>query len=165
MIQIICDENGNPQKAGYSQHYGGAKRDWSDVEKVDGTHPKVYIAKNNHASYYTRGTDNGDIDDGFSDFPDDHSGGGKCLENTSANPQVSEDNEHHIQLINNQNWLNFEGRWGEQVHVTNIAGKSPKGPVFRHSQPYNGIKSDYWYRPEANMWIEPMYWSSVLKEG
>lgn len=21
MIQIICDEDGNPQKAGYSQHY------------------------------------------------------------------------------------------------------------------------------------------------
>ncbi|MFW6142190.1 MAG: hypothetical protein ACOC53_06495 [Candidatus Saliniplasma sp.] len=38
MIQIICDENGNPQKAGYSWHYGGDKSGWNSdaVNKVDG---------------------------------------------------------------------------------------------------------------------------------
>lgn len=54
MIQIICDENENPQKAGYSQHYGGAKRDWNsgDVTKQEGTHPEVYVAEGGHASYF-----------------------------------------------------------------------------------------------------------------
>ncbi|MGM0405845.1 MAG: hypothetical protein ACQEQM_06870 [Thermoplasmatota archaeon] len=163
MIQIILDEDGNPQKAGYSQHYGGAKRQWDDVNKVDGTHPKVYIAKSSHASYYTSGTDNGEIDDGFSDLPDDHSGGGKCLKNDNADLSIQEDGEYHIHLIDGQDWLNFKGRWGEQVHLTNIAGKSPHSPTSRHSHPWNGLTSDYWYRPEAYMWIEPVYWMSILK--
>ncbi len=33
-----------PISAGYSQHYGGEKRSWANVEKI-GSHPKVYVAK------------------------------------------------------------------------------------------------------------------------
>ncbi|MFW6142187.1 MAG: hypothetical protein ACOC53_06480 [Candidatus Saliniplasma sp.] len=108
MIQIICDEDGNPQKAGYSQHYGGDKRSWNsdDVTKQDGTHPEVYVAEGGHASYFESGTTSSD----------DHSGGGKELdpENYTTN------------LITNQDWLNFRGDWGED------SGSVP-GAVFRNT--------------------------------
>ncbi|MFO7791457.1 MAG: hypothetical protein R6W73_00560 [Candidatus Saliniplasma sp.] len=98
MIQIICDENENPDKVGYSQHYGGDKSDWSDVNKVDGTHSKVYVAEGGHASYYTSGTDTSNIDDAFSDYPDDHSGDGISLS----------DENYDIKSVNNEHWLNFQ---------------------------------------------------------
>ena len=41
-----------PEYAGYSQHYGGERKAWSDVQK-DGTHPKVYVDLGGHASYYS----------------------------------------------------------------------------------------------------------------
>ncbi|MFP4051095.1 MAG: hypothetical protein ACLFVB_05075, partial [Thermoplasmata archaeon] len=113
MIQIICDEDGNPEKVGYSQHYGGDKRSWDsdDVAKVDGTHPKVYVAKGGHASYYTENKKS--LDDPRGDYGEEHT--------------YRNEVNYKIQLLTNQNWLEFRGRWGEH----GWPGPSPEGPVFR----------------------------------
>ena len=142
MIQIICDENGNPQKAGYSQHYGGDKRSWSNVEKVDGNHPKVYVAEGGHASYFESGSTPINYPDYNLEGWDDHQGDGIVLNSSN----------YSIQYLTNENWLKFKGRWGEQVSVFHLA-KSPEGPVFRHTKHL---------KPVANMWVEPFYWYSVI---
>ncbi|MFO8109283.1 MAG: hypothetical protein R6U17_01985 [Thermoplasmata archaeon] len=136
MIQIICDEEGNPQKAGYSQHYGGAKKSWSNVEKVDGTHPKVYVALGGHASYFESGS---------TSF-DDHTGNGLILASS----------DYSLNIITNDNWLNFRGDWGED------SGSVP-GPVFRHTKSYGpGDWISQWSTTKSHMWIGPLYWHSVI---
>ncbi|MFW6072224.1 MAG: hypothetical protein ACOC6U_01850 [Thermoplasmatota archaeon] len=146
MIQIICDEDGNPEKVGYSQHYGGDKRSWNNVNKVDGTHPEVYVAEGGHASYFESGTT----------WPakDYHQGTGKELNPLGSNPDYS------IKCISNENWLNFKGDWGED-------GGSVPGPTLRHTKPKTAsvVPADWasdWYTTEANMWIEPLYWHSNI---
>ncbi|MFO7791459.1 MAG: hypothetical protein R6W73_00570 [Candidatus Saliniplasma sp.] len=136
MIQIICNENGNPQKAGYSQHYGGDKMSWNNVEKVDGTHPKVYVAEGGHASYFESGETWGDK----------HQGNGKKLNSS----------DYSINHITNQDWLDFRGDWGED------SGSVP-GPIFRHTQSSGpGDWISQWYTEKAYPSIEPIYWHSVI---
>lgn len=138
MIQIICDKDGNPDKVGYSQHYGGVKKGWNsdDVGKMNGTHPEVYVAEGGHSSYFESGT---------TSF-DDHSGGGKELdpENYTTN------------LITNQDWLNFRGDWGED-------DGSVSAPPFRNTKRGLGEVGDPdWGASKSYPWIEPNYWHSVI---
>lgn len=114
MIQIILDEDENPDKVGYSQHYGGAKRDWSDVNKVDGTHPEVYVAEGGHASYFESDTT----------YTDNHQGDGTVLDTS----------DYSINHINNEDWLDFQDDWGQD-------GGSVPGPVFRH---LHGLDAYFW---------------------
>ncbi|MFW6176511.1 MAG: hypothetical protein ACOC40_02300, partial [Thermoplasmatota archaeon] len=102
MIQIICDETETPQKVGYSQHYGGAKRDWGNVNKVDGTHPEVYVVKGGHASYFESGGKGVEIPELGGYYYEDYSGNGDILDKT----------DYSIKTICNSNWLNFQGDWG-----------------------------------------------------
>ncbi|MGM0405844.1 MAG: hypothetical protein ACQEQM_06865, partial [Thermoplasmatota archaeon] len=146
MIQIILDENGNPQKAGYSQHYGGAKKDWSNVEKVDGKHPKVYVAEGGHASYFESGGEWIYIPYWGIEYYEEYWGNGKRLDNS----------DYTIRGITNENWLNFKGRWGEDT-FNGIKGSSPEGPVFRYSKDSWGIGS-----PKGYMWVDPIYWCDSL---
>ena len=58
MIQIGLDPDGRPAVATYSQHTGGERRDWKDVETVGGSRtgaPVVYLALGSHANYFTPG--------------------------------------------------------------------------------------------------------------
>ena len=41
-----------PLGATYSQHENGSRRHWSDIERVEDTHPVVYVASGSHASYF-----------------------------------------------------------------------------------------------------------------
>jgi len=52
MIQIVLDSTEAPLYAVYSQHSAGQRAEWNDVEKADGTHPRVYVALGSHASYF-----------------------------------------------------------------------------------------------------------------
>ncbi|MFW6176508.1 MAG: hypothetical protein ACOC40_02285 [Thermoplasmatota archaeon] len=50
-------------------------------------------------------------------------------------------------MLSNQDWLNFRGKWGED-------GGSPNGPLDWFSD---------WYTTQAYMWAEPLYWHSVVE--
>lgn len=41
-----------PLYAVYSQHFTGESASWDDVERIDETHPRVYVALGSHASYF-----------------------------------------------------------------------------------------------------------------
>ncbi len=82
MIQIICDENENPQKAGYSQHYDGETKSWTSTPKEDG-HPKVYVAKGGHGSFYTENKNT--ITDPRGDYDKDHSDGCDAVDDEATN--------------------------------------------------------------------------------
>lgn len=142
MMQIILDEDENPQKAGYSQHYGGDKRSWSNVNKVDRTHPKVYVALDGHGCFYTENL--------VPLTPDQRGYFGE--EHTYRN-ETDANNEYKVQMISNQDWLNFKGRWGKH----DWPGPSPEGPVFRNTGHWTSPTV-----PEAYMWIEAIYWQSVV---
>ncbi len=134
MIQIICDEDGNPLETGYSQHYNGETKSWSNTPKENG-HPKVYIAKGGHASFHTEKKYS--LTDPRGDFGENH---------------ILRNGEYNIIPITNEDWLNFKGKWGED-------GGSPNGPVFRYSK--HGSTGAYWGK-QAYIWIEPLYWKSVI---
>lgn len=83
---ILSDENSAPTKAGYSQHYYGRKKSWSEVPR-DGAHPKVYVEKGGHPSSFISGND-------------------YTIKWTNSE-------EYSIEAPGNQKWLRFRGRWGE----------------------------------------------------
>ncbi|MFP3872328.1 MAG: hypothetical protein ACLFVL_05555 [Candidatus Aenigmatarchaeota archaeon] len=57
MIQIICDEDRNPQEVGYSWHYEMKKSGWDSGDlRKDGDNPKVYVEEDGHASNFKLGT-------------------------------------------------------------------------------------------------------------
>lgn len=150
MIQIICDEEENPETVGYSQHYGGDKKDWIDLEFFEETnHPIVYVAKGTHASYLHSGTEDWEIpllNIGATEYHE-----GDVVKVTNE--------DYEIIPIHLNPWLNFQGNWGED-------GGSVGGPVWRHSQRFIGIISTgHWFKPKANIWIDSIYWNSLLGSG
>ena len=46
------DDAWQPLGATYSAHENGARRHWEDVERLEDTHPVVYVASGSHASYF-----------------------------------------------------------------------------------------------------------------
>lgn len=133
MIQIILDEDENPQKAGYSWHYEMKKSRWNsgDLRKND-DHPKVYVEEGGDASNFNQYTASWNVDpEKYNDRKDW--------------------NDYNIEIITNEDWLNFQGDWGDD-------GGSPKGPIYRHSK--HGSMGAYWGEL-AYMWIEPAYWYDV----
>jgi hypothetical protein len=122
VVQVFLDTTGNPVQSVYSQHGSGENAAWSDVEK-SGDHPIVYVAQGSHANYYR--SYQGKI--GFEN--DVVADNGKKIEATNFNIVLLGDLGS---LPANQNWLNFDGRWGywgtDQEVALGNAG--PVGPVF-----------------------------------
>jgi len=52
MIEVILDSEQKPVSAAYSQHLKGQRASWGDIDKVDSTHPVVYVARGSHANYF-----------------------------------------------------------------------------------------------------------------
>jgi hypothetical protein len=61
VIYVFLDQQERPRHVAYSKHvaigplYGPSTAVWADVEKVEGTHPVVYVGCGSHASYITKG--------------------------------------------------------------------------------------------------------------
>ncbi|MCP8320843.1 MAG: Vps62-related protein [archaeon] len=132
-IEIILNDSEEPLYASYSQHEAGEKTSWANVEKVDGTHPKVYVAQGSHANYFRSYQGNLGIE---SDI-------------VGANGKMINYNEPQIVLLGEegtgvQAWLKFAGRWGALGGVTEeLKGRNgPLGP--KYSQ--NGEK---WQSPAS----------------
>ena len=141
MIQVILNSEENPEFVAYSQHMGGERANWADINK-DGDYPNVYIALNSHANYIRSyegavGLANDKVsDDGLVLKLGDYSIT-MLGEKGSGNHEVS------------QGWIEFAGNWGEYGgEESGILGeRGPHGPA---------------YREDGRMWDEPIAWSMGL---
>jgi hypothetical protein len=135
MVQVVVDDFDGPQWVAYSQHHSGQKASWSQVEK-DGNHIKVYVARGSHANYLR--SYSGKI--------------GIASDIVGANGKVLNYNQYTLESLDNQTWLDFEGRWGEvadneadAIEASILGQAGPPGPK---------------YREEGNMWDDPISWGS-----
>ncbi|MCD6530511.1 Vps62-related protein [Candidatus Bathyarchaeota archaeon] len=141
MIEVILDGS-EPVSAVYSQHLTGQRASWSDVEKFEGTHPKVYVALGSHANYFRPyqgklGAENDEVGvDGLRILPSQVNlvvlgelGRGKHPES--------------------QDWLDFGGRWGDWAEIGDavIGFAGPHGPGHGENR---------------EKWVNPVSWSRKL---
>jgi len=140
MVQVVVDDFDGPLWVAYSQHHSGQKASWSQVEK-EGNHIKVYVARGSHANYLRS-----------------YSGKlGIASDIVGANGKVLNYNEYTLENLEDQTWIDFEGRWGEVAEneadaiEASILGKAgPPGPKFRE---------------EGIMWDDPIGWGNSIFES
>jgi len=138
MIQIVLDHSTEtPQYAVYSQHHAGEMADWKDVEKVDDTHPRVYVALGSHANYFRSyqgklGTESDTVGNAYTLKPEDLEIINLGEKGTGNHPS-------------SQDWLEFGGRWGnwDKRVDAHIGSAGPSGP----GQGEN-----------AEKWLNPVSW-------
>jgi hypothetical protein len=137
MIEIVLDSTETPQYAVYSQHHAGERAEWNDVEKIDETHPRVYVALGSHANYFRPyqgklGTESDTLGNAYTLKPED-------LE-TVVLGELGTGNHPA-----SQDWLDFGGRWGNWANTidayTGSAG--PSGPGHGEN---------------AYKWVNPVSW-------
>lgn len=141
MIQVILNSEENPEFVAYSQHMGGERANWADINK-NGDYPNVYIALNSHANYIRSyegavGLANDKVsDDGLVLKLGDYSIT-MLGEKGSGNHEAS------------QGWIEFAGNWGEYGgEESGILGeRGSHGPA---------------YREDGRMWDDPIAWSMGL---
>jgi len=154
LVQIIFDENENPEWVVLSQHHGGTRRPWDEVQIEDDSHPKVFPALGSHANYfwgdeiYPNGKDFGQTRVEILD---------RTGNSQKTNPDVlllSSDSNQRTpasDLFKNS-WVYFEGKWGEASFPADFSG--PFGPAEKGilwddpftwgiSQP---LDTDVWYQ-------------------
>jgi hypothetical protein len=134
MIEIILDSDETPLYAIYSQHFSGEKAFWSNMEKVDETHPRVYVALGSHANYFRPyqgklGLENDIVGNSFTLEPDDF----RIIllgEKGAGNHPPAQD------------WLEYGGKWGNWAQLADISmgATGPRGPGY-------GENEDKWFSP------------------
>jgi hypothetical protein len=113
MIQIVLDSTETPQYSVYSQHHAGERADWNDVEKVDDTHPRVYVALGSHASYFRP-----------------YQGKLGLESDILGNAYTLKPEDLEIAQLSSQDWLEFGGRWGNWARRVDasLGAAGPSGP-------------------------------------
>jgi len=134
MIEIVLDSTETPIYAAYSQHQAGEMAEWKDVEIVDDTHPRVYVALGSHANYFRSyqgklGMESDIVGNDFALKPEDLeivTLGEKGIGNHPAS----------------QDWLDFGGRWGNWDKIVDayIGSAGPNGPG-------QGENMEKWFNP------------------
>jgi len=139
MIEIVLDSTETPQYAVYSQHHAGEMADWKDVEKVDETHPRVYVALGSHASYFRSyqgklGTESDIVGNAYTLKPEDLEIVYLGEKGTGKHPS-------------SQDWLDFGGKWGNWAKLADayIGAAGPSGPGQNEN---------------AEKWLNPVSWGS-----
>ncbi len=139
MIEIVLDPTETALYVVYSQHFTGERASWNDVEKVDETHPRVYVALGSHANYFRPyqgklGLENDVVGNAFTLEPEDLQ---LILlgEKGSGNHPSSQD------------WLEYGGRWGNWAELADISigGAGPRGPGHGENE---------------EKWSDPISWGS-----
>jgi hypothetical protein len=134
MVQVILS-GGTPTDVMYSQHHGGQRATWDQVER-DGDHIRVYVARSSHANYLRS-----------------YSGKfGVASDIVGSNGKILESGDYTLELLESQDWLSFAGRWGEFDSYEDVfRGKvGPQGPM---------------YREDGVMWDSPVDWGNGLSQA
>ena len=138
MIMFCLDHNMHPIKAGYSQHYYGEVREWSQLE-IEENHPVVYIASGSHSMYFNEGKHKAYYDN----KKRWHLGFDKCDKHIRWSST-----DYELELINDEvAWISFKGYWGIPITI-----KLP-GPKYR-----NPLDLKY------SMWQNPLEWISRYED-
>lgn len=127
-VTVFLDYLYQPAEVAFSTHYEANRFSWSNVEKINDTHPVVYISNGGHGSY----KESGNTVYTLSFFTDNHLGekeildgwsGGYTLSNI-ASSEAAEDG-----------WVWFDGRWGDGSHA-------PRGPRLRTDAPTSSDRNN-----------------------
>lgn len=134
MIEIVLDLSENPVYATYSQHFSGERASWNNVERINETHPIVYVGLGSHANYYR-------LYQGKIGLESDILGNAFTLKPNNFNIILLGElgtGNHPSQ----QSWLDFGGRWGDWKELADISrGEAgPRGPG-------HGENEDKWLNP------------------
>jgi len=135
MIEIILDSSEKPTSAVYSQHLQGQRASWNDVEKVNSTHPKVYVARGSHANYFRPYQ-------GKLGLESDEVGADGVALSYSYLDMVLLGEMGAGNHPPSQDWLEFGGRWGNWATLADAAVgfAGPYGPG-------HGDNYDKWHAP------------------
>jgi len=130
-IVILVNGAGVPEWAVYSQHQGGSRVAWNEVEKVAETHPVVYPGRASHANYFRSY-------EGKFGLQNDEVGGNGIT--------ITPDQASLVSLDTNPSWLSFGGRWGDWgTAMSEITGaRGPFGPSAGN---------------HAQQWADPISWA------
>ena len=139
MVQVVIP-SGDSKWVAYSQHHGGQKATWGQVER-DGDNIKVYVARGSHANYLRS-----------------YSGKlGVANDIVGSNGKILKPGEYTLESLEEQGWLDFRGRWGEcgddisdVVGATFLGQIGPEGPMYREG---------------GAMWENPVSWSNNLLQA
>jgi len=133
MVTVFLDRTTRrPVKMTFSQHFCKKSVAWEQVQKQEGTHPVVFVAKGSHASYHTADTTFVETSCLFQTPPilyDDHKGDGLQLSFNEYElqilPRLLEVNSSSLTA-----WLLYSGRWGAESGLPTSIGISPNTPPF-----------------------------------
>jgi hypothetical protein len=146
MIQLVFDApdaaaalSRDPVRIGYSSHEGAEGSDWgeSKLERIDDTHPVVYVSEGSHANKYTAALYLGSSADqgvGCDDTQGPHD---------EVRPAVATIPSDADAARGAFPWIAFEGRWGE---LQEAFYNGPTGPNLKRQ------------------WTEPISWSEDWRE-
>ncbi len=131
LVQVVVSD-GVVSEVMVSQHYGGQRAQWSEVEH-EGSHVKVFVARGSHANY-------------FRSYSGVFGGGS---DQVGADGVVLMPGEYSLVRLDDQEWLGFSGYWGEYGSAEDVLrGRGgPFGPMFR---------------AEGVMWDDPLGWGAGL---
>lgn len=139
MVQLVLGADGNPEYAAYAQHddrfdigipglRGGSRKEWNDLERVNGTHMVVYPALGSHASYFRWGFYLG------------------LLDKTAPFSRPLLGPRPTVDLLEKNNpaynWVNYLGLWGQPSGLFFVDGpKSPGKQGVKWDNPYQWAES------------------------
>jgi len=123
MIEVILDSTQEPVSAAYSQHLKGQRASWGDVEKMDSTHPVVYVARGSHANYFRPYQ-------GRLGLESDQVGADGLVLKPSNLTLVLLGELGAGNHPSSQDWLSFGGRWGNWASLADsaVGFAGPFGP-------------------------------------
>jgi hypothetical protein len=157
MIELVLGAAQNPVWVAYSQHLQGERASWGDVEKIDSTHPVVYVARGSHANYFRPyqgrlGLENDEV-----------GADGLNLKPVDLNPILLGETGPGLHN-SSQDWLTYGGRWGNWANLADseVGFAGPFGPGHTDN-------SDKWFNPvswgqgvsEANSTLFAFSWIAV----
>lgn len=138
MIQILLDNEEKPISAVYSQHLRGQRASWGDVEKVNATHPIVYVARGSHANYFRPYQ-------GKLGLESDEVGADGVSLSYSSLTMILLGEMGSGNHPPSQDWLEFGGRWGNWAKLADAA--------VGFAGPYGPSQGD-----NFGKWHDPVYW-------
>ena len=133
LVQIrFSKDRHEPDQLTTSHHHSGSVIPWDKVSKINGTHPKLFVAKGSHGNWPTSGNHAvGKIWSKVGIFRDKTSENGMILYPEDiigkANGKKQKYILEEISDVPRSSWIYWNGRWGD-VKVLFWGSKGPESP-------------------------------------